>query len=89
MSPLLLQIFNEYVGGAFTPAQAAAYVAQVPVLPIPERVSLDDWRVHVPMPLLERWLDLSDQERIIVYLMAQSATHQYECTTGPEEPAMN
>ena len=89
MSPKVLQIFNHYVGGNFTLAQAAAYVAKVPVLPIPERVSMDDWRVHVPMPLLEGWARLSDQERIVVYVMAQSATHPYECMTGPEEPAMN
>jgi hypothetical protein len=89
MSAMILRTFNHYAGRYYTPAEAAAFVAGVRVLPLPDRVSLDDWRVHVPMHLLEGWANLSDEERLAVYVMAQSATHPYECNTGPEEPAMN
>jgi hypothetical protein len=89
MTSLLLNIFNQYVDGKHTIAQAAAFVAKLPVLPMPDRVTLDDWRVHVPMPLLEAWAKLSDVERIVLYVMAQSATHPYECRTGVDEPTMN
>ena len=89
MNPLLLQIFNQYVGGTFTGAEAAAYIAKIPVSPFPTRMSMSDWRVHVPMPLLEGWSKLSDLERLTVYVMALSATHPYECATAQDEPAMN
>lgn len=89
MTPLLLNIFNQYVEGKYTLAQAAAFVARLPVLPMPDRVTLDDWRAHVPMPLLEAWAKLSDVERIVVYVMGQSATHPYECRSGADEPTMN
>jgi hypothetical protein len=86
---MMLRTFNRYAGQYHTPAEASVFVARVQVLPLPERVSLDDWRVHVPMHLLEDWSHLSDEERLAIYVMAQSATHPYECNTGPEEPAMN
>ena len=72
-----------------TEPKRSAYVARIVVLPIPDRLSLDDWRAHVPMPLLEGWSTLSDDQRLTVYVMAQSATHPYECANGPDEPAMN
>jgi hypothetical protein len=88
---LLLQIFNQYAGTARTLSftEAAAYVARVPVMPIPERLALDDWRAHVPMPLLEGWAKLSDQERLALYVMAQSATHPFEFMSSLDEPVLN
>ena len=89
MSSLLLETFNHYLGNDCTAEQAAAYVAGLRVLPMPERISLDDWRAHVPMHLLERWSMMTDDERITVYVMAHCATHPYECTNGAENPTMN
>ena len=89
MNTLVLKIFNHYVGGDHSFHEAAAYVADIPILPIPERITLNDWRVHVPMPLLESWEKLSDVERIVLYVMGQSATHPYECATDHDSPVMN
>ena len=89
MSPLLLATFNHYTGTKRTASEAAAYVARLPVFPVPERMAMDDWRAHVPMHLLEAWATLPTDERIALYVMAQSATHPFDCHFGPEEPAMN
>ena len=89
MSYLLLETFNHYVGRQHSASEAATYVASLHILPMPERISLEDWRAHVPMHLLEGWHLLPDNERIALYVMAQSATHPYECASGPDNPTMN
>jgi hypothetical protein len=90
MSPIMLETFNQYLGGRRrNAAQAAFFLARIPIMPLPENLPLDDWRSHVPMHLLEAWETLSSVEQMSLFLMAQSATHSYECTTGPELPAMN
>lgn len=89
MSSILLATFNHYLGRNLNAAEAAGYVSQLKVLPIPERMTMDDWRAHVPMHLLEAWQRLPASERLALYVMAQSATHPFECHFGPDEPAMN
>lgn len=87
MSPLLLEIFSCYVGRESSAAEASAYVAALRVMPISDEIVLADWRVHVPVPLLERWPELLDEERVAIFVMATSATHPYECST-PASPAL-
>lgn len=65
-----------------------AHVAALPVEPIANVLVLTDWRVHVPMPLLDRWGELSDEERVAIFVMATSATHPYE-GAKPPSPALN
>ncbi|HWE01440.1 MAG TPA: hypothetical protein VG326_03445 [Tepidisphaeraceae bacterium] len=86
----MLETFNGYVGGRRRNAsQAAAFVARIAIMPLPESLSLGDWRSHVPMHLLETWDTLLPTEQMALFVMAQSATHSYECTMGPELPALN
>jgi hypothetical protein len=81
MTPILLEVFGCYIGREFSAAEAFAYVATLPVMPISDKIVLADWRVHVPMPFLERWLDLTNEERVAIFVMATSATHPHECLT--------
>jgi hypothetical protein len=89
MSPLLLETLNLYTGLDLSEPEAVRFIAAAFAVPVPERLSMDDWQAHVPMHLLEGWRRLSDDERVVIYVMAQCATHPYECTVGPEYPGMN
>lgn len=89
MSPILLKTLNLYRSVNLSAEEAASYVAGLEVFPLPDRLALDDWRMHVPMHLLEQWGTLTDSERVTIYVMAQSATHPHELQQGPEDPQMN
>jgi|SRR5579862_2271337 len=89
MSPVVLKTFNQYVGREFSADDAKQHLRSIPVLPLPDRLMLDDWRAHVPMHLLEGWRTLGDEERMTILIMAQSATHTHESGPMPDEPRMN
>jgi len=66
MNVILLKTFNLYLGTQWSAAEATGYLAGIRVLPLPDRISLDDWRFHVPMHLLEAWSTLTDEDRLTI-----------------------
>jgi hypothetical protein len=88
MSPLVLEILNAYTEQKCTISEAFIFISELEVLPLPEELCLDDWRSHVPMPFLEEWHALSDDERVCIYVMALSGTHPYESSL-PDFPGQN
>jgi hypothetical protein len=86
----MLATFNDYMGGwRRSASEAAAFVGEIEIMPLPDHLELDDWRSHVPMHLLEVWDTLSTDEQMALFLMGQSATHSYDVSPGCETPIMN
>lgn len=89
MTRLMLRTYNQYAGLSQSADEVAQALVALPVFPLPDKVAPNDWRVHVPMQLLEGWRRLSDDERVAVYVMAQSATHPFEMPAGEDPIVFN